>query len=75
MRCGAYCSIEFPGGDPAIQRMTAVLEPKYRPWRLGATLFSLFGVLALVVAGFGVYSTVSLLMSASGRTSSAFAPR
>jgi hypothetical protein len=50
---------EFPGGDPAIERMTAVLEPKYRPWRLGATLFSLFGVLALVVAAFGVYSTVS----------------
>jgi len=50
---------EFPGGDPAIQRMRTVLEPKYRPWRLGATLFSLFGVLALVVAAFGVYSTVS----------------
>ncbi|HEY5418372.1 MAG TPA: FtsX-like permease family protein, partial [Gemmatimonadaceae bacterium] len=30
-----------------------------RPWRLGAMLFSLFGVLALVVAAFGVYSTVS----------------
>jgi len=50
---------EFPGGDPDIQRMTTGLEPKYRPWRLGATLFSLFGVLALVVAAFGVYSTVS----------------
>jgi len=50
---------EFPDGDPAIQRMTTVLEPKYRPWRLGAMLFSLFGVLALVVAAFGVYSTVS----------------
>jgi len=50
---------EFPGGDLDIQRMTTVLEPKYRPWRLGATLFSLFGVLALVVAAFGVYSTVS----------------
>ena len=50
---------EFPGGDPAIERMSAALEPQYRPWRLGATLFSLFGVLALVVAAFGVYSTVS----------------
>jgi predicted permease len=50
---------EFPDGDPAVQYMTAVLEPKYRPWRLGATLFSLFGVLALVVAAFGVNSTVS----------------
>jgi predicted permease len=54
---------EFPGGDPDIQRMATVLEPKYRPWRLGATLFSLFGVLALVVAAFGVYSTVSYNVS------------
>ena len=57
---------EFPDGDPAVQRMTAVLEPKYRPWRLGATLFSLFGALALVVAAFGVYSTV--LYDVSQRT-------
>ena len=32
---------EFLGGDPDIQRVTTVLEPKYRPWRLGATLLSL----------------------------------
>jgi putative ABC transport system permease protein len=49
----------FPGGIPKIQPMAAVLEPKYRPWRLGATLFSIFGVLAAVVAVVGVFSTVS----------------
>jgi predicted permease len=54
---------EFPGGEVVIQRMSAVLEPKYRPWRLGATLFSLFGVLAGVVAALGVYSTVAYNVS------------
>jgi ABC-type antimicrobial peptide transport system permease subunit len=39
--------------------MAASMEPEYRPWRLGATLFTLFGFLALLVAGVGVYSSVS----------------
>lgn len=49
----------FPDGIPAVQSMSAILEPEYRPWRLGATLFSLFGILAALVAAVGVYSTVS----------------
>jgi len=49
----------FPTGEPVVTSMSAALEPQYRPWRLGATLFSLFGVLALVVAAIGIYSTVS----------------
>ncbi len=49
----------FPGGIPKLKTMAAVLEPRYRPWRLGATLFSTFGVLAAVVAVVGVFSTVS----------------
>jgi ABC-type antimicrobial peptide transport system permease subunit len=39
--------------------MTAMLEPEYRPWRLGATLFTAFGLLALLVAVIGIYSSVS----------------
>jgi len=39
--------------------MSDMLEPQYRPWRLGATLFTAFGVLALVVASVGIYSSVS----------------
>ena len=39
--------------------MTTNLEPEYRPWRLGATLFSGLGVLAMVVAMLGIYSTTS----------------
>ena len=54
---------EFPGGEPLIERMSTVLEPHYRPWRLGATLFTLFGVLAGIVAALGVYSTVSYSVS------------
>ena len=49
----------FPGGIPVIERMSSVLDPMYHPWRLGATLFTMFGVLAALVAALGVYSTVS----------------
>lgn len=50
---------QFPGAVPSIIRLSDYLEPQYRPWRLGATLFTAFGVLALVVAVVGIYSTVS----------------
>jgi putative ABC transport system permease protein len=50
---------EFPGGIPSIVRLSDYLEPQYRPWQLGATLFSMFGLLALVVAVVGIYSTTS----------------
>jgi ABC-type antimicrobial peptide transport system permease subunit len=39
------------------------MEPEYRPWQLGATLFTLFGLLALLVASIGVYSSVSYAVS------------
>lgn len=50
---------EFPNGIPRITRLSDNLEPQYRPWRLGATLFTTFGILALIVAAIGIYSTVS----------------
>jgi predicted permease len=50
---------EFPGAIPQWTTMERVMEPEYRPWQLGATLFTLFGMLALCVAGIGIYSTVS----------------
>lgn len=49
----------FPAATPVVRQMTGLLEPQYRPWRLGATLFTIFGVLALVVAAVGIYSTIS----------------
>jgi predicted permease len=35
------------------------LEPNVRPWRLGATMFTLFGALALVLAAVGLYSVIA----------------
>ena len=49
----------LPMGYPVIRPMTEIVEPKYRPWRLGAKLFTGVGVLALLVALVGIYSTVS----------------
>jgi ABC-type antimicrobial peptide transport system permease subunit len=49
----------FPAAEPVITPMTTNLEPEYRPWRLGATLFTGVGLLALLVAMLGIYSTVS----------------
>ena len=54
---------EFPGGRPLITRMEDQLAPTYRPFRLGAWLFSVFGALALMVAILGVYSTSSYIVS------------
>jgi ABC-type antimicrobial peptide transport system permease subunit len=50
---------EFPGAIPSVKSMSEIMEPEYRSWRLGAQLFTLFGVLALVIAGVGIYSSVS----------------
>jgi len=49
----------FPGGEPGVVRMADRLAPQYHPWELGASLFSVFGGLAMVIAGLGIYSTVS----------------
>ena len=49
----------FPTGLPRVTPMTKNLEREYRPYRLGATLFTAFGLLALVVAVMGIYSTIT----------------
>jgi putative ABC transport system permease protein len=54
---------EFTGAIPTLTTMGKSMEPEYRPWQLGATLFTLFGVLAAIVAGIGIYSTVSYAVS------------
>lgn len=43
--------------------MSTSLERELRPWRLGATLFSAFGVLALLVAAVGVYGVIAYSVS------------
>ncbi|MEP6779408.1 MAG: FtsX-like permease family protein, partial [Gemmatimonadaceae bacterium] len=42
---------------------TEIIEPKTRSWRVGATMFSAAGLLALLVAAVGVYSSISYSMS------------
>lgn len=39
------------------------VDKQVRPWRLGATVFTLFGVLALLVASVGLYSVISYLVT------------
>jgi predicted permease len=46
-----------------IELMEAVLDPQYRPWRLGAAMFGVFGLLALVIAGVGLYSVIAYLVA------------
>ena len=40
-----------------------VLAPEIRPWKTSATLFTLFGALALVIAAMGLYSAISYSVS------------
>ncbi len=40
-----------------------LLDPQLRPWRLGATLFTAFGALALCIAAVGLFGVVSWLVA------------
>ena len=53
----------LPMARITMTRMSDALEPQYRPWRIGATLFTLFGLLAIIVAAVGIYSTVNYIVS------------
>jgi hypothetical protein len=57
----------LPEAHPEVTPMTENLEPEYRPWLLGARLFTAFGLLALVVAMVGMYGTVSYGVSQRAR--------
>ena len=54
--------------DPTIAYVDATtlqddIDPQVRPWRLGASVFGLMGVLALLVAAVGLYSVMSYLVA------------
>lgn len=50
----------FPSAEPPIvQSLADVVAPQMRPWRMGASLFSGFGVLALIIAVVGLYGLIS----------------
>ncbi len=50
----------FPAAEPpVVQSLADVITPQMRPWRMGASLFSGFGVLALIIAFVGLYGLIS----------------
>ena len=42
-----------------IRPLIDLLDPEVRPWRLGATMFTVFGGLALLLAAVGLYSVMA----------------
>ena len=42
-----------------INPLSERLDPQIRPWRLGATLFIAFGVLALIISAVGLFSVIA----------------
>ncbi len=44
------------------QSVERIIDPQIRPWKLGASVFGLAGVLALIVAALGLYSVLSYLV-------------
>ena len=46
-----------------VRTLEDAVAPELRPWRLGAAVFALFGVLALVVAAVGTYSVMQFSVS------------
>ena len=47
--------------------LTEMSEPEKRPWRLGSTLFVVFGIAALLVATSGVYALLSFMVAQRSR--------
>jgi ABC-type antimicrobial peptide transport system permease subunit len=50
-------------GALSSRTLSEAMARQLRPWRLGATLFTAFGALAVFVAAFGIYSVVSYTVS------------
>jgi predicted permease len=46
-----------------IRTFEELLDPQVRPWRVGATLFGLFGAIVVAVAAIGLFSVVSYLVT------------
>jgi len=56
------------GMDPTIEFVDAStlqsdIDPEMRPWQLGANVFGMMGMLALLVAAVGLYSVMSYLVA------------
>ena len=50
----------LPGmGYATVRPLSSVLDPVMRQWRLGATMFTIFGLIALVLAAVGLYGVIA----------------
>ena len=49
----------MPNAAPNVMRLRGSLQEQFRTWRIGATLFSALGALALIVTALGVYGVIS----------------
>ncbi len=47
----------------SVRTLEDVVAPELRPWRLGASVFGIFGALALLVAAVGMYSVMQCSVS------------
>jgi putative ABC transport system permease protein len=68
MRMAALVQSAIQGGTSAsvyarVRPYQDLLDPQMRPWRLGATLFVLFGALALTIAAIGLFGVISYLVT------------
>jgi putative ABC transport system permease protein len=55
---------EFGGWSrTSVKTMDEIFAPQMRPWRIGAALFTAAGLLALLVAAVGVYSSIAYTVS------------
>ncbi|MDQ3950278.1 MAG: ABC transporter permease, partial [Gemmatimonadota bacterium] len=50
-------------GYVSVQTLQEIINPQVRPWQLGATMFTAFGALALLVAAIGLYSLIAYLVA------------
>ncbi len=46
-------------GYARVRLLSSVLDPVIRQWRLGATMFTIFGALALLLAAVGLYGVIA----------------
>ena len=42
-----------------VKPYSELVAPELRPWRLGATMFGVYGIIALLIAGVGLYSVLA----------------
>lgn len=47
----------------SVTTIQEAVDPQVKPWRIGATVFSFSGVLALLVAAIGIYSVMAYLVA------------